>query len=216
MTERTIDTKASTIAIGPGNRWVDVYTALEPHGLYTNGGRFKTVGVPGLSLIGGFHYFINKYGYTMDSMRSYDVVLGNGTQVVANATSNPELFWALKGGANNFGIVTRFVMQAYNIPKISTTVQVFDEAHIEQFVNAASQMTLCDDGKIGAGSVLSISYNVTLDSFSATLLGAQEGTESPPSRFSAFSAIPAVARINKVTAPVVWHSDKESPFQMFR
>jgi len=62
--------------------------------LYCIGGRLKTIGVPGLELIGGFHYLINKYGMAMDNVLSYDVVLGNGTQVIANSTSNPDLFWA--------------------------------------------------------------------------------------------------------------------------
>lgn len=61
--------------------------------------------VVGLSLIGGVSYFLNRYGFTMDNIVSYDVVLGNGTQVVASAASNPDLFWALKGGSSNFGIV---------------------------------------------------------------------------------------------------------------
>lgn len=196
--------------------WADVYGALDEYGLYTNGGRLKTIGVPGLTLIGGFHYFINKFGYTMDSIRSYDVVLGNGTQVVANATSHPELFWALKGGASNFGIVTRFVMQAWKIPQISTTIQVFDEPQIEKFIEATSQMTLSDDGSVGAGSVVSITYNTTTKAFGASLMGVQEGTESPPSRFAAYSAIPSVTTINNVTTPKIWHSDKETPNQMFR
>lgn len=216
LSDVSVDEKSSTVSIGPGNTWADVYGALDEFGLYTNGGRLKTIGVPGLTLIGGFHYFINKFGYTMDSIRSYDVVLGDGTQVVASATSHPELFWALKGGANNFGIVTRFVMQAWKIPKISTTIQTFNESSIEKFIGAASEMTLNDDGAVGAGSVLSITYNLTTKTFSASLLGVQEGTESPPSRFAAFSSIPPIYSLNNVTTPKIWHSDKETPNQMFR
>lgn len=216
LSDMSVDEEESTISVGPGNKWVDVYGALEEYGLYTNGGRLKTIGVPGLTLIGGFHYFINKYGYTMDSVKSYDVVLGNGTQIVANSTSNCELFWALKGGAANFGIVTKFVLQAWKIPKISTTIQVYEEEHIPQFIEAASEMIVDDDGEVAAGSVLSINYNLTTGSLGASLLGVQEGTESPPSRFAPFSAIPSTMRLDNVTAPKVWHSDKESPNQMFR
>jgi FAD/FMN-containing dehydrogenase len=88
----------------------------------------KTIGVPGLTLIGGFHYFVNKYGYVMDNVVSYDIVLGNGTQTVANAISNPDLFWALKGGANNFGVVTKFVLKTYPITQLSATIQNFNES----------------------------------------------------------------------------------------
>ncbi|KAI1633023.1 putative FAD-binding oxidoreductase [Biscogniauxia mediterranea] len=216
MTDMVVDEEASTIAVRPGNTWEDVYGALDPYGLYTNGGRLKTIGVPGLTLIGGFHYFINKFGYTMDSVKSYDIVLGNGTQVVANSTSNSDLFWALKGGANNFGIVTKFVLQAFKIPKISTTIQTFDEASIEKFIQATSAMTLQNDGEIGAGSVVSINYNATTNVVSGLLLGVQEGTESPPSRFAAYTSIPPVSQLNNVTTPKVWHSDKDTPNQLFR
>lgn len=78
--------------VGPGTTWYDVYGVLAPYDLYCIGGRLKTIGVPSLTLIGGFHYLINTYGLTMDNILSYDVVLGNGTQVVANATSNGDLF----------------------------------------------------------------------------------------------------------------------------
>lgn len=205
-----------TYSSGPGNRWVDIYEALEPYGLYAIGGRMKTIGVPGLTLIGGFHYFINKYGYVMDNVLSYDVVLGNGTQVVANASSNPDLFWALKGGANNFGIVTKFTSNAYAIPELSTTIQEFNSTSEEAFIAATCNLAENDDASIAAGSIISITYNVTTGTATSSLLGVQEGTESPPSRFANFSAITPTYRLDNVTTPVQWHSQLDSPFQMLR
>lgn len=193
-----------------------MYEALSSYGLYAIGGRLKTIGVPGLSLIGGFHYFINKYGFVMDNVIQYDVVLGNGTQIVASNTTNSDLFWALKGGANNFGIVTKFTFKAYPIPKISTTIQQFNESMIPDFLTAATDLVKYDNPDLAAGQVISIQYNATTKVASASLLGVQEGTESPPSTFANFTAIPAVARINNVTAPIVWHSALDSPNQMFR
>lgn len=98
LSQRTVSADRSSIAVGPGNQWVDVYAALDPYGLDAIGGRLKTIGVPGLTLIGGFHYFNNKYGWAMDNVLSYDVVLGNGTLVTVNQISHSDLFWALKGG----------------------------------------------------------------------------------------------------------------------
>jgi FAD/FMN-containing dehydrogenase len=204
------------VEAGPGTRWVDVYSALAPYGLYCIGGRLKTIGVPGLELIGGFHYLVNKYGMAMDNVVSYDVVLGNGTQVVANATSNPDLFWALKGGANNFGIVTKFTIKALPIPYISTTIQQFDESAVPDFIAATVNMAENDPADIAAGSVISITYNQTTGQVSPSLLGVQEGTESPPSRFANFSAIPSLVTANNVLTPIQWHSQLDSPFQMFR
>jgi len=193
-----------------------VYTALGEYGLYCIGGRLKTIGVPGLELIGGFHYLINKYGMAMDNVLSYDVVLGNGTQVVANSTSNPDLFWALKGGANNFGIVTKFTIKALPIPQISTTIQQFNESAMPDFIAATVDMAENDPADIAAGSVISVTYNQTTKEISPSLLGVQEGTESPPSRFANFSAIPSVLTLNNVLTPLQWHAQLDSPFQMFR
>lgn len=206
----------SSIEVGPGNRWVDVYTALEPYGLYAIGGRLKTIGVPGLTLIGGFHYWNNKYGFAMDNVLSYDVVLGDGSQVVANTTSNPQLFWALKGGANNFGIVTNFVLKTISAPLISTTIQQYNESQLAPFVNAVCDLAIAEDASVGAGGVFTIQYNATTKVLDSSILGVQEGTESPPSRFANFSAIPSTAVINNVTTPAQWASALDSPNQMFR
>lgn len=206
----------STVEVGPGSRWVDVYGALSDYGLYAIGGRLKTIGVSGLELIGGFHYFNNKYGLAMDNVVSYDVVLGNGTQVTADATSNRDLFWALKGGANNFGIVTKFVLKTYAIPLISTTYQSFNESQLEAFVAAAADFAEHDDPDVAAGGVINVSYNATTGEYAALLLGVQEGTESPPSKFANFSSIPSTIASNNVLAPVEWHNTMETPNQMFR
>lgn len=216
LTDTIVAADNSSIAVGPGARWVDVYGALAPYGLYCIGGRLKTIGVPGLELIGGFHYLINKYGFAMDNVLSYDVVLGNGTQVVADSTTNTDLFWALKGGASNFGIVTKFVIKALPIPLISTTIQAFNESHAEDFIAATVEMTQNNDATIAAGSVVSLGYNVTTGVVTASLLGVQEGTESPPSRFAAYSKIQSLRTINNVTTPREWHSTLETPNQMFR
>jgi FAD/FMN-containing dehydrogenase len=205
-----------SVSFGPGARWVNVYEALAPYGLYCIGGRLKTIGVSGLTLIGGFHYLINKYGMTMDNILSYDVVLGNGTQATANATSNPDLFWALKGGGSNFGIVTKFTMKTLPIPSISTSIQQFDESAVPAFINASCNLALNDGPDLAAGTVLSISFNTTTKVATASILGVQEGTESPPSTFANFSSIPALAVVNKVQTPLEWHSVLETPNQMFR
>lgn len=195
---------------------MDVYGALAPYGLYTIGGRMKTIGVPGLSLIGGFHYLINKYGYTMDNILGYEVVLGNGTQVTANAKSNPELFWSLKGGANNFGVVTKFLFKAYHIPQVSTSIHIYNESAITDFIQATVDLNNNNGPEIGAGAFITISYNATTKAVSATFFGVQEGTESPPSRFAGFAKIPSVSTIHNVTTPKQWHSQLETPNQMFR
>lgn len=206
----------SSIDVGPGNTWFDVYSALAPFGRYAIGGRLKTIGVPGLTLIGGVGYFLNKYGFSMDNVLSYDIVLGNGSQVIASETSHPDLFWALKGGAGNYGIVTKFQLRTFDIPTVSSTYQIFEENHVLSFIEAACNMVLSDDGSVGAGAVINMNYNATTNTVTPQVFGLQEGNSVPPSRFSNFTKIPAVMRLHNLTEPAVWHTQFETPNQMFR
>jgi FAD/FMN-containing dehydrogenase len=177
----------------------------------------KTIGVPGLALIGGFHYFNNKYGYAMDNVVSYDVILGNGTQITVNKGSHADLFWALKGGANNFGIVTKFTLKTYDMPKVSTTIQLYNESGIPDFLSAVcNAANLDDEDPIAAGMIATVAYNTSTKVASASLLGVQEGTNSPPSQFANFSSIPATTRVNKVQTVKQWAAVLDSPKQMFR
>ncbi|KAJ5731880.1 hypothetical protein N7493_003361 [Penicillium malachiteum] len=206
-----------TIEVGPGLNWYEVYEALTPYGRAAIGGRMKTIGVPGLTLIGGFHYFNNKYGYAMDNVVSYDIVLGNGTQVTATKASHADLFWALKGGANNYGVVTKFTLKTYSVPKVTTTIQTYNETYFPQFIDAMCESAKVDEANpIAAGMIATISYNATTKAASASLLGVQEGASLPPSQFANFNKIPATERINNVTTMNLWSAELDSPKQMFR
>ncbi|TAQ84950.1 hypothetical protein B7494_g6728 [Chlorociboria aeruginascens] len=98
----------SIVSVGVGASWDMVYAKLDPLGRSVNGGRAASVeGVGGLTLGGGISYFSPRYGWTCDTVTNFQIVLANGSIVDANTVSNPNLFKALKGGNNNFGIVTR-------------------------------------------------------------------------------------------------------------
>lgn len=102
-----------SVAIGPGNTWVDVYTTLEKFNLTMAGGRTATVGVGGLTLGGGISFFSGLYGMTCDNIISYEIVLGSGEILTVDSKTNGDLFWALRGSGGNFGIVTQFVAQTF-------------------------------------------------------------------------------------------------------
>jgi FAD/FMN-containing dehydrogenase len=102
------DAEASIVKVGPGATWDKVFTTLEPLGVITTGGRSSTVGVGGLTLGGGISYFSPEHGLICDNVLEFEVVLADGRVVTASQTSNPDLFTVLKGGNNNFGIVTAF------------------------------------------------------------------------------------------------------------
>ncbi|SPQ21596.1 3e209b66-f234-474a-9bba-7620827d6fc6 [Thermothielavioides terrestris] len=100
------------VDIGPGARWADVYASLQERGLVVAGGREGSVGVGGLILGGGFTYFTASHGFACDNVLAFEVVLADGRIVNATAECHADLFWALKGGSNNFGVVTNFRMRA--------------------------------------------------------------------------------------------------------
>lgn len=108
MTNVTYDSQTKLASVQPGARWGDVYDALEPYGVCTAGGRDADVGVGGFLTGGGNSYYSGRMGMGCDSVANFEVVLANGDIVNANATENPDLWKALKGGSGNFGIVTRF------------------------------------------------------------------------------------------------------------
>ncbi|KAK7038748.1 hypothetical protein VNI00_010633 [Paramarasmius palmivorus] len=107
------DEGLGTVKIGAGLVWGEVYLALAPHGVKVVGGRGPPVGVSGFLLGGGYSYFTDQYGLAIDNIVAHDLVLPNGTFVEVNEQTNPDLFFALKGGHNNFGIVTSFTLKTF-------------------------------------------------------------------------------------------------------
>ncbi|KAL9623511.1 MAG: hypothetical protein Q9160_002192 [Pyrenula sp. 1 TL-2023] len=98
--------------VGPGNTWVDVYSYLTPQGLIVIGGRVAAIGM-GLLLGGGISFLSNQYGWACDNINSYEIVNATGDILTVDRATEPDLFWALRGGGNNFGIVTRFDLATY-------------------------------------------------------------------------------------------------------
>ncbi|KAI5862351.1 Glucooligosaccharide oxidase [Durotheca rogersii] len=101
-------------SLGPGARWGNVVATLGTQNATVLAGRNPLVGVGGLILGGGYHHTSSEYGTVADNVKNFEVVLSNGTVVNANIDENNDLFWALKGGGPNFGIVTRF--DVYTLP----------------------------------------------------------------------------------------------------
>lgn len=100
-------TSAPLVSVGVGAAWGAVYSFLDPLNLSVSGARAATVGIGGLLLGGGISYFGPQFGWACDTVANFEVVLANGDIVNTNDTGNADLLWALRGGTNNFGIVTR-------------------------------------------------------------------------------------------------------------
>ncbi|KAI1746614.1 putative FAD-binding oxidoreductase [Xylaria castorea] len=99
--------------VGTGMRWGDVYHYLDQYNMTVVGGRILQVGVGGLTLGSGLSYLTDMYGLACDNVQNFEVVLADGSIVNANQHSHADLWWALKGGGNNFGVVTRFTFTTY-------------------------------------------------------------------------------------------------------
>ncbi|KAF6762009.1 FAD-binding domain-containing protein [Ephemerocybe angulata] len=107
------DSASKTAEIGAGLIWDDVYEKLEPYGVNVVGGRVSGVGVAGFTLGGGYSWLTNQHGLTADNMVAYELVKPDGTVATVTARSDPELWFGLRGGMNNFGIVTKFTMKTF-------------------------------------------------------------------------------------------------------
>lgn len=108
MKDVTVDVSVRVASVGPGALLGDFDRETQKHGLSTPMGINSTTGVAGLTLGGGFGWLSRRFGMTVDNLFSCEVVLADGQSVKASEKDNPDLFWALRGGGGNFGIVTRF------------------------------------------------------------------------------------------------------------
>jgi FAD/FMN-containing dehydrogenase len=118
MKEVRVDPAARTVRAGAGLTWGEFDRATQAHGLATTGGFISTTGIGGLTLGGGLGWLMRTYGLACDNLRSVEVVTADGQLRVADAEHEPDLFWAVRGGGGNFGVVTSFEYQLHPVGQL--------------------------------------------------------------------------------------------------
>jgi FAD/FMN-containing dehydrogenase len=131
LREVSVDAERHLVHVGGGCLLGDVDKATSAHNMIVPAGIMSETGVAGLSLGGGIGWFSRKHGLTCDQFVELEVVLASGEVVTASADSHPELFWALRGGGGNFGVVTRFTFRSYDfgpMMRIGVSLYTVDSA----------------------------------------------------------------------------------------
>src|SRR2546421_11768188 len=108
-----VDPGSRAMTAGGGVTWGELNQAAHAHGLATTGGLVATTGIAGLTLGGGIGWLLGKHGLAIDNLLSAEVVLASGAVVQASQESEPDLFWAIRGGGGDFGAVTGVLFRAH-------------------------------------------------------------------------------------------------------
>jgi len=184
----TFDQHTMTVDIGSGLVWDDVYRALDPLGVNVVGARATGIGVAGFLLGGGYSYLTSQHGLAIDNIVAYELVLPDGTVAEVTATSSPDLFFALKGGYNNFGIVTRFTLTAFPQGKVWGGALQFSESQIPAITSATA--AFASNVKDPKAAIIT-TYLFFLGEPGVSMLIFYDAPEPPSGMFDDFLLLPA-------------------------
>ena len=157
MRDVVVDPDARLAHVGPGCLLQDVDRATQRHGLATVLGFISEVGVAGLTLGGGFGYLMRRFGWAVDNLDEVEIVTADGAIRTANRVNNAELFWALRGGGGNFGVVTRFTFRLHQVgPTITGGLILWDADRADEVLAAYRELTESAPRELTAAVVMRI------------------------------------------------------------
>ncbi|KKK20238.1 FAD dependent oxidoreductase [Aspergillus rambellii] len=188
LNEVTYDSDDQTAVIGPGLQWEEAQKGLDDlnTGRTVVGGRLGGVGVGGYMLGGGLSFLSSQHGWAANNVVNYEVVIADGSIVNANENENPELFAALKGGGNNFGIVTSYTLQTYPISKVWGGNYIFTPdktAGVLQAVRDFTEYYLDDKAAV----IVTVEHGALIHTWIVFVF--YDGPEPPQGVFDCFTAL---------------------------
>ncbi|KAK7686217.1 hypothetical protein QCA50_010437 [Cerrena zonata] len=184
--------QTQTVDVGAGLVWEKVYEVLEPLGRNVVGGRTTGVGVAGFTLGGGYSWLTNQYGLSSDNVAAFELVLPSGQVKSVTQSSNPDLFFALRGGYNNFGIVTKFTLKTYPQGQVWGGQLTIGGDHLTEFHTALAKFSDNTDPK--AQLLAPVIYVQAFGGPIVNLLLFYDGPTPPAGIFDDFLAIPNLAK----------------------
>jgi hypothetical protein len=184
------DSENNFVNIGPGARWNEVFTTLEPLGVMTTGGRSSSVGVGCITLGGGISYFSSEHGLICDNVLEFEVVLASGEVVNASQTENPDLFTVLRGGNNNFGIVTNFKFRTFKYDGMWGGLVVYPNETIQDHFEALINFSNNIDKDTGASAIVIPMYGSSMGTDLILNTYSYAAPVVRPAPFDEFLAIP--------------------------
>lgn len=192
--QSSYDPATNLASVGPGDHWKDAYASLLKYNVTVAGGRDGGVGVGGFLLGGGNSYFTGRMGLGCDSVVNYEVVLANGTIVEANNHTNQDLYKALKGGSSNFGIVTRFDMEAIPAKDLYTGIHIMSKDNSDAVIGAIVDFTNKDESFADDALVIVYTHNTAMgeDILIAASRVNTQGNSSTTA-FAKINEIPAIS-----------------------
>ena len=164
-----VDPTSRTVRVEPGCTSGDVDHATHAFGLAVPFGIVSTTGVAGLTLGGGTGYLTRKYGLTIDNLLQVDIVLADGRLVTASPNEHPDLFWALRGGGGNFGVVTSFLFQAHPVDTVYAGPIFWEATHARAIMRAYRDFLPTAPEELGA--FVGLKTVPSMDPFPKGLLG---------------------------------------------
>ncbi|KAF7516107.1 hypothetical protein G7054_g14288 [Neopestalotiopsis clavispora] len=207
-----IDADHLTASVGAGSSWSDVYNTLQSYNKTVAGGRNGAVGVAGLTIGGGISYYSPQVGWTCDTVINFEVVLASGDIVNANSTSHPDLYRALKGGGNNFGVVTNIDFATIDAVPLRTGHLFQGQEYAEQILRAFASIASADEYDVHTSIVTSMSFNQTIHEWTFVSVPVYTLPEMEPDVYQELFAIPNITGLTTASIENISALATEAPY----